>query len=596
MTEPRLVGDRYELDGVVGRGGMAEVYRGRDLRLDRQVAVKTLRADLARDPTFQERFRREAQSAASLNHPSVIAVYDTGEDLINGSTVPYIVMEYVAGRTLRDMLQDDRHLLPERGLEIIEGILRALEYSHAHGIVHRDIKPANVMITTSREVKVMDFGIARAVHDSASTMTQTAQVVGTAQYLSPEQARGERVDARSDVYSTGCVLYEVLVGHPPFRGDSPVSIAYQHVREEPIPPSQIVPNVPQWADAIVLRAMTKDAGSRYQSAAEMRGDVQRALAGEHLAVPSGGTATQQMGDDTALMGGGASTTQALPEQTQETGRRRRRRWPWIVAPVVLVLALAGIGGWALSQQIGPDTTQVPVPRVLGLNEEAARSTLQNEGFTVTVKQGFTREQARGEVYRQRPKPKQMAPKSSNVTIFVSQGSQTVQVPTGLVGKSQNDAIEALRNAGLQVGKVSERASSKQPEGHVLATSPSGGEQVRRDSSVDLIVSSGVATVQVPSVTGTHVNEAYATLSGQGFQVDKEYVTTTAQPPGFVTDQNPDPGTTVKKGSTVTITIAQAPQETNEPTTPPTTPPASTPEETPPTEGGDGDGEDGGILG
>src|SRR4051794_35947199 len=265
MTQPRLLGGRYELDGVIGRGGMAEVYRARDLRLDRIVAVKTLRSDLARDPTSQARFRREAQSAASLNHPSVIAVYDTGEDNLGDTPVPYIVMEYVDGQTLRDLLREHGRLRPEPAAEIVDGILRALDYSHRGGIIHRDIKPANVMLTRDREVKVMDFGIARAMADSAATMTQTAQVIGTAQYLSPEQARGERVDARSDVYSTGCVLYELLTGRPPFQGDSPVAIAYQHVREEPIPPSQLDPEIPAWADAIVLKAMAKDAGDRYQS-------------------------------------------------------------------------------------------------------------------------------------------------------------------------------------------------------------------------------------------------------------------------------------------------------------------------------------------
>src|ERR1700733_2677048 len=283
MTQPRLLGGRYELDGVVGRGGMAEVYRARDIRLDRIVAVKTLREDLARDATFQARFRREAQSAASLNHPSIVAVYDTGEDEAGPAHVPYIVMEYVDGRTLRELLRDDRRLLPERALEITDGVLRALDYSHRNGIVHRDIKPGNVMLTRSAEVKVMDFGIARAVSDAQATMTQTAQVIGTAQYLSPEQARGERVDARSDLYSTGCLLYELLTGRPPFTGDSPVAIAYQHVRENPIPPSRVDPEIPQWADSIVLKAMAKAPGDRYQTAAEMRNDIQRALSGAPVA-------------------------------------------------------------------------------------------------------------------------------------------------------------------------------------------------------------------------------------------------------------------------------------------------------------------------
>src|SRR5437868_3150014 len=283
MSQPRLLGGRYELDIVIGRGGMAEVYRARDLRLERVVAVKTLRSDLARDQTFQARFRREAQSAASLNHPSIVAVYDTGEDMSEPAHIPYIVMEYVDGRTLRDLLRDDRRLLPERAVEITDGVLRALDYSHRNGIVHRDIKPGNVMLTRSGQVKVMDFGIARAVSDAQATMTQTAQVIGTAQYLSPEQARGERVDARSDLYSTGCLLYELLTGRPPFLGDSPVAIAYQHVRENPIPPSRVDPDVPPWADAIVMKAMAKSPADRYQTAADMRADLQRAASGMPVA-------------------------------------------------------------------------------------------------------------------------------------------------------------------------------------------------------------------------------------------------------------------------------------------------------------------------
>src|SRR5260221_3861837 len=307
MTQPRLLGGRYELDGIVGRGGMAEVFRGREPRLHRTGAVKPLRDDLARAQTFQARFRREAQSAASLNHPSVVAVYDSGEDMVGATPVSYIVMEYVDGRTLRDLLRDDRRLLPERALEITDGVLRALDYSHRNGIVHRDIKHGNVMLTSTGDVKVMDFGIARAVSDAQATMTETAQVIGTAQYLSPEQARGERVDARSDLYSTGCLLYELLTGRPPFTGDSPVAIAYQHVRENPVPPSRVDPEIPAWADSIVLKAMAKDPNDRYQSAAEMRTDIQRALSGVPVAAPPQATemyspGTQRMGPKTMLAG------------------------------------------------------------------------------------------------------------------------------------------------------------------------------------------------------------------------------------------------------------------------------------------------------
>ncbi|WP_415836698.1 Stk1 family PASTA domain-containing Ser/Thr kinase, partial [Nocardioides marinus] len=276
------VGGRYELGELLGRGGMAEVRKGTDNRLGRVVAVKRLRTDLASDATFQARFRREAQSSASLNHPAIVAVYDTGEEpAADGSGVaqPYIVMEFVAGRTLRDILREGRKILPERALEITSGVLSALDYSHRAGIIHRDIKPGNVMLTPSGDVKVMDFGIARAISDASSTMTQTAAVVGTAQYLSPEQARGETVDSRSDVYSAGCLLYELLTGRPPFVGDSPVAVAYQHVREQAQPPSDHDTDLPPEVDAIVMKALAKRVEDRYQSAAAMRGDIERYLAG-----------------------------------------------------------------------------------------------------------------------------------------------------------------------------------------------------------------------------------------------------------------------------------------------------------------------------
>src|SRR5689334_9718489 len=279
-AQARTLGGRYQVGELLGYGGMAEVHRGRDLRLGRDVAIKTLRSDLARDATFQLRFRREAQNAASLNHPAIVAVYDTGEEHgPSGEELPYIVMEFVNGRTLKEVLGAEGRLMPRRALELTADICAALEFSHRHGIIHRDIKPGNVMLTQTGQVKVMDFGIARALASGASTMTQTSAVIGTAQYLSPEQARGEAVDARSDVYATGCLLYELLCGHPPFVGDNPVSVAYQHVREDPIPPSEHNPDVTPDIDAIVLKAMAKNPANRYQSAGEMRNDLLRAVAG-----------------------------------------------------------------------------------------------------------------------------------------------------------------------------------------------------------------------------------------------------------------------------------------------------------------------------
>src|SRR5215831_1573376 len=326
MTQARLLGGRYQVGELLGYGGMAEVHRGRDLRLGRDVAIKMLRTDLARDDTFQLRFRREAQNAASLNHPAIVAVYDTGEERGSaGEELPYIVMEFVNGRTLKEVLAAEGRLMPRRALEIVSDICSALDFSHRHGIIHRDIKPGNVMLTQTGQVKVMDFGIARALASGASTMTQTSAVIGTAQYLSPEQARGESVDARSDVYATGCVLYELLCGQPPFVGDSPVSVAYQHVREDPKPPSLLNRDVSPAVDSIVLKALAKNPQNRYQSARDMRADIQRAIAGR----PVYAEPIQPAGDRNAATAVHRPTTGG--QRAVPPGRRRRTSTTTIAA-------------------------------------------------------------------------------------------------------------------------------------------------------------------------------------------------------------------------------------------------------------------------
>src|SRR5690349_8701773 len=313
---PRVLGNRYEVGELLGRGGMAEVHLGRDARLGRAVAIKLLRVDLARDSTFQARFRREAQSAAALNHPAIVAVYDTGEEQVVESgggvfNLPYIVMEHVEGRTLRDVLSEGHHLDVDSALDIITGVLTALEYSHRIGIVHRDIKPANVMLTPNGDVKVMDFGIARAMSDASSAMTQTQAVIGTAQYLSPEQARGETVDARSDLYSAGCLLYELLTGRPPFVADSPVAVAYQHVREEPQPPSAHNPAVPEAVDRIVLHALAKDRETRYQTADEFRADIEAALSGRPVSAYAAGAGAAAGAATTQFLGAAGAGTRTM---------------------------------------------------------------------------------------------------------------------------------------------------------------------------------------------------------------------------------------------------------------------------------------------
>ena len=556
MTQPRLLGDRYELDGVVGRGGMAEVYRAHDLRLDRTVAIKTLRVDLARDQTFQARFRREAQSAASLNHPSIVAVYDTGEDMTSGIPVPYIVMEYVDGRTVRDLLQADHRLLPERALEIIDGVLGALDYSHQSGIVHRDIKPGNVMVTRNGDIKVMDFGIARAMSDNQATMTQTAQVIGTAQYLSPEQARGERVDARSDLYSTGCLMYELLTGRPPFTGDSPVAIAYQHVRENPVPPSRLDPDMPPWADAIVLRAMAKAPNDRYQSAGEMRMDVQRAQNGMALAAPTRLDSygrTQAMGAATMM----ANPTTSIPppyqygDQTdhgEEPPRRSYRALLWVLG---LLVVLGAIGALAYLMFGGGGKTYA-VPLVNGLPQAQAVKAVTNAHLKPAVVDQASSSTKKGNVIKSNPAEGNNVKANTVVTLYVSAGPQMVTVPN-VTGQQATAAASALTAKGLNVSEVPDTAST-QPKGTVTKQNPPANSSVAPGSKVTISVSGG--GVNVPSVIGDSASTAQTILQGDGFKVDPKTVTgPSSATPGDVFNQTPSGNSSVPQGSTVTIYIA-----------------------------------------
>jgi serine/threonine protein kinase/beta-lactam-binding protein with PASTA domain len=580
MTQPRLLGGRYELDGIVGRGGMAEVFRARDIRLDRIVGVKTLRDDLARDQTFQARFRREAQSAASLNHPSIVAVYDTGEDMVGNTPVPYIVMEFVDGRTLRDLLRDDRRLLPERAAEITDGVLRALDYSHRNGIVHRDIKPGNVMLTRSGDVKVMDFGIARAVSDAQATMTQTAQVIGTAQYLSPEQARGERVDARSDLYSAGCLLYELLTGRPPFTGDSPVAIAYQHVREAPVPPSRIDPELPAWCDAIVLKAMEKDPADRYQSAGEMRNDIQRALSGAPVAASMHhtemyNTGTRRLNTQATQVAG---ATSAIPPYAYgpdtAAGRGgdygeppRRRAWPWILVGAIILLLIGG--GIFAYKFVSGSGGSISVPAVDGLSLAQARAKIVQSNLVVgTVTDRASSTVASGDVISTDPSNGTNVKAHSAVDLFVSAGAAKKTVPD-LTGKQEAAAVSALASAGLS-SNVKE-VQSTAPAGQVVSQSPPGGTQVAPGTQVTLSVSEGGSSV--PNVIGKPVGEATQILQGKGFQVNQVTGTApTGTTPGTVYAMSPSAGSTAQPGATITIDVAAA-ATTSPPVT--TSPPDTT---------------------
>jgi serine/threonine-protein kinase len=576
MTQPRLLGGRYELDGVVGRGGMAEVYRARDLRLDRIVAVKTLREDLARDQTFQARFRREAQSAASLNHPSIVAVYDTGEDTTPTSHVPFIVMEYVDGRTIRDLLRDDRRLLPERALEITDGVLRALDYSHRNGIVHRDIKPGNVMLNRQGEIKVMDFGIARAMSDAQATMTQTAQVIGTAQYLSPEQARGERVDSRSDLYSVGCLLYELLTGRPPFTGDSPVAIAYQHVRENPIPPSRVDPELPAWADPIVLRAMAKDPGERYQTAAEMRSDIQRALSGYPVGVQMrptgayagpGGPGTRRMDPLGATQLQGTGVTGGIPpyeygppdgggQDQYPPGRRKRPIWPWIAAVVALVVigavvlayeAINGHGGHVTSQS-------KPIPPVTGLKLAAAETKLTNAGFKVDAVAKTTTTGKPNIVTGTDPAAGKKISKGSTVKVFYNARPGSKAIPD-VHGMSFADAESTLHSDGFTVVTHSSHqvASLTIGLGDVINSVPPAGTKAPLSTQIVLRVSGGGA--QVPTVTDEQASDAETQIRAAHLvpNIIREQGPP-GSPPGSVWQEDPGAQKVVLPGSTVNLYV------------------------------------------
>ncbi|MEU9118581.1 Stk1 family PASTA domain-containing Ser/Thr kinase [Streptomyces sp. NPDC048506] len=576
MEEPRRLGGRYELGSVLGRGGMAEVYLGHDTRLGRTVAVKTLRVDLARDPSFQARFRREAQSAASLNHPSIVAVYDTGEDYVDGVSIPYIVMEYVDGSTLRELLHSGRKLLPERSLEMTIGVLQALEYSHRAGIVHRDIKPANVMLTRTGQVKVMDFGIARAMGDAGMTMTQTAAVIGTAQYLSPEQAKGEQVDARSDLYSTGCLLYELLTVRPPFVGDSPVAVAYQHVREEPQKPSNFDSEITPEMDAIVLKALVKDPDYRYQSADEMRADIEAALEGQPVAATSAlGAVGYDQDQPTTMLraqdGGGPKTSMLPPMNADDGGYgyeeradRRRGGAPkkshtstiLLALAAVLVLVGAIFIGKAISSN-GKQGGKSPVPNLTGKGLAEAKQFGVNGGFKVALGGRKPCSNAKkGQITDQEPAPPAEIGKGETVTVTLCSGAVKVTVPD-VQGIPYEDAKKELNDKGFTNVQQKVEVSDRTP-GVVTKQNPDAQSKATKDAQITLTVAQAAQKKTVPDVKGQDANAAEKQLRDLGFDVARtEQETPDPNMVGKVVGQSPDGNTEAKIGSTVNLTVGKA---------------------------------------
>jgi beta-lactam-binding protein with PASTA domain/predicted Ser/Thr protein kinase len=595
MTTPRLLSNRYELGDTLGYGGMSEVHKGRDVRLSRDVAVKVLRADLARDPQFQERFRREAQNAAALNHPAIVAVYDTGETRTADGSLPYIVMEYVDGRTLRDIVKTEGPLPGQRAMEIMADVSAALDFSHRHGIIHRDVKPANVMITRTGAVKVMDFGIARAIHDGQAAVTQTAAVIGTAQYLSPEQARGEAVDARSDVYASGCVLFELLTGEPPFTGDSPVAVAYQHVREDPRPPSALNPRVNPALDAIVLKAMSKGAANRYQSAAEMRTDLVRVLSGQRPLAPMVMTdedrttilAQGRNGSAAATQQRGRHRPAALaddyddydPYEDEEEERRRKRRKGWLIAVLsVLGVALVAVLIWLMSSVFGDErqSGEVGVPNVVGQLVDPAREGLIQQGFNPVTKprvcQAIATNQPDqcgptdiGKVVATDPTAGTKIDKSTQITLFVGQAAAKVQVPD-VSGESPEDAKAQLEGLGLKLDPTyaEEEVDDESQIGKVTSSDPAAGTPVDPGATVKITLGKEKEQQTVPNVVGQDFDTAKGNIEAKGFQVQKQEQASD-KPKDQVIAQNP----TGKQApdTTITLTVSTGEQAKNQITVP-----------------------------
>lgn len=582
----RILAGRYEVGELIGRGGMAEVHIGHDTRLGRTVAIKVLRSDLARDPSFQARFRREAQAAAALNHPAIVAVYDTGEDLVTEPTgavahVPFIVMEYVEGHTVRDILRDGHAVPIDEAVEITAGVLSALEYSHHAGIVHRDIKPANVMLTPTGAVKVMDFGIARAVADSAATMTQTQAVIGTAQYLSPEQARGESVDARSDLYSTGCLLFELLTGRPPFIGDSPVAVAYQHVREAAPAPSSFASDVPDTLDRITLKALAKDREQRYSTAAEFRADLEAAVRGGNVLAPAvavaAAAAAATLADPaTQVLAPATAATQVVPPgvppwapTTPGTGatptafdeeEEPRRKWLMWTLIAVAVLAVGGILWLILTNNQDPGTDQVQVPNVVGKTAEEAQAELEAADLEMRPVEEASDDVPEGSVTKTDPVADTEVDKGSTVDVYISTGPGSVTIDD-VSGLTQDQARAQLEEQGLTVSRTEQDNSPDFPADRVTKTEPAAGTAVDAGSEVVLFVSTG--QVELPDLRGQTREAALATLNSLKLQGNTTPVEST-ETEGTVVDQDRSPGL-VPQGTVVNLSIATPPTTATIPT-------------------------------
>jgi serine/threonine-protein kinase len=553
----RTLGGRYRVEGELGRGGMATVYLGTDTVLGRPVAVKVLSPQYAGDGNFVARFRREAQAAARLNHGNLVQVYDTGSD----DGIHYIVMEYVEARTLADYLTGGGRIMPDRAIELTVAVCDALSVAHAQGVIHRDVKPANIMVTRDGQVKVTDFGIARVTTNE--TVEQTAAVLGTASYLSPEQAQGGQIDQRSDVYSLGCVLYEMLTGRPPFTADSPVAVASKHVLEQPIPPSRINPDVSPELDAVVMRALAKNPDNRYQSADEMREDLGRARRGLPVMatplMPGAPQSTQvihrEQPEPTSVMTQGAGTTTASTATTSEPDRTPG----WLIALIgFLILAVLGLLLWLFAQNVlsSNETAQVKVPSVIGFTQDAAERAIRQAGLKPVVETKVS-DRTPQTVLSQDPSAGEMVDTDSEVTITVAKAPRQVEVPS-VAGQTVDEATATLNEAGLSLGNVDEQESD-QTEGTIIGQNPTAGSSVDKGTPVDVVVAVAPSPSPTPNVTVTDytcesLGHAQGELDKAGFDV---VISNTPQfneqcpQPNKVASQDPTSGS-FPPGTTVTL--------------------------------------------
>ncbi|MFT2712238.1 Stk1 family PASTA domain-containing Ser/Thr kinase [Clavibacter sp. Sh2126] len=558
MTDTRVLGGRYEIGTLLGRGGMADVYEGVDARLGRRVAVKILRRGLAEDPAFRSRFRQEAQAAARMSHPTIVRVFDAGEDVVTDQdgashTVPFIVMERVEGRLLKDVITDGP-LEQEEAVRIMGGVLTALEYSHRAGVVHRDIKPGNIMVTPTGQVKVMDFGIARAVSDTSATIAQTTAILGTARYFSPEQAKGESVDARTDLYSAGVVLFEMLTGQAPFRADTAVAVAYQHVSETPVAPSTVQEHVSPQLDQVVLHAMAKDRYARFQTAADFRTDLDRAAAGT---LPEREAPTTDVG--ATLFGapaGPSSSQQALrqlgvdDDRTVRTQSRPPVPWIWAGVTVVVVILIAVVIWVTSLSSIAPPDISPTVPDVAGSTYSSAAGALQEAGLVPLEREEASATVPAGTVLRTNPDAGENVATKTEIDVFVSSGPPKVQVPN-VTNMDEATATAGLQSAGLRVGEVVRQSSPTVSDGVVMQTDPASSAQVDKGSTVKLVLSNG--KVSMPDVLGQPLVEAQSLLEASELTVTTRRDPSCVRADGSPVSQQSVPPGDVAQRSTVALT-------------------------------------------